>query len=405
MSEAEYVTLQEVPSIADDEWWSHQHGNGTLGELGGWQRIDLAADEFSEPPSPPALLGLIYEAKRHVISGPPESAKTLIAYLLLLEALRSGRPVAIIDFEMGAYAARQLLTDLGGTLDEIRSIYYVSPDSAPPDEMQAIVKHGTWLCLIDAAIGAYDASGLDDNARKDVQRFARTWIDPLWKADVASLLVDHVTKNTETRGKFTIGSERKLGAADVHLSAEAVKTLSRGDSGIVKIHVHKDRAGYLKRPVATVFDLSSHPETHRLEWQQRDPHPTDAQGGFRPTHLMEKVSRYLQDNGPSSQNQVGNGVKGKAEWVRAALERLVIEGHATESEGARGARIFTSAKVFLEAQDDFVPPRPDLVPDEVQSPRPTSSPPTGGRDEDDVAKDEVTSSRFQTTVPDDDIPF
>lgn len=343
----------------------------------GWEPIDLADPRYAIPPSPPELLDLIYGGKRHVLSGPPESAKTLIAYIMLIEALRGGRPVAVIDFEMGAEAARRLLEDLGATLDEIRSIYFVAPDTAPPDGLAAIIQRKTWLTLIDAAIGAYDASGLDDNARKDVQRFARTWIDPLWKAGVASLLVDHVTKDKETRGKFTIGSERKLGATDIHISLEAVKTISRGDSGVVKAHVHKDRAGYLTRPIAGVFELASDPQSHRITWRHIPQQHSQGDEPWRPTILMERVSHYLeQQTEPVSFNHVITNTKGKDATLKEALEHLITLGFVEESAGKQGARNVVLKTSYRQP----LPTSAQHLPADVCLPLPTSAPPLTGAD-------------------------
>jgi len=351
-----------------------------------WAPIDLADPQYAIPPDPPEIGGLLYAGKRHVISGLPESAKTLIAYALLLEAIRADKRVAVIDFEMGTIAARRLLEDLGATIPEIRSIYFITPEHAPQDGIDRIVHWGADYVLVDAAIGAYDLSGLDDNARKDAEAFARTWIRPLWTNGIATLLIDHVTKNADTRGKFTIGSERKVGQTDVHLSFEAVKALSRGGTGLVKATVHKDRPAFLQRPTAAVFELNSHPDQHTITYTRRDPNPVDDEGHFRPTILMEKVSRYLEEAGePVTRNNVETTVKGKsAEWIRKALDALTHDGYVVETAGARNSRLVESARPYRTADDpkhttsssssDLVSPRPD----EVTSPRPTSSPSTEG---------------------------
>ena len=71
---------------------------------------------------------------RHGISGPPESIKTVVAWILAREHVRAGNTIAVIDFEMGPYATRRLLLDLGFTLEEIRDrvLYYESPGEPEP---------------------------------------------------------------------------------------------------------------------------------------------------------------------------------------------------------------------------------------------------------------------------------
>ena len=351
--EVEFYTL---PSADDYAYWERaiaagihqplQEQNGTSPH--GWQRINLADPAYAVPPDPPTILGLIYDGKRHVISGPPESTKTLVAYILLLEAQRAGQTVAIVDFEMGPTAARRLLGDVGATENEIAAIHYYEPDSPPANGYLALVVAGVRFVLIDAAAGAYDTSGLDDNARKDAEAFARTWIRPLWQAGVTTLVVDHVTKNADTRGKFTIGSERKVGQADVHISLEAVKSLSRGHTGIVKATVHKDRPGFLPRPTACMFHLSSDPDTHIISWEQKEPIAVEpVTGEFRHTIYMERVSKVMESNPGHawSKNELEDAVEGKRDHIRQALNELVTDEHVIATESGKWLR-YTLVRPF-----------------------------------------------------------
>jgi hypothetical protein len=77
---------------------------------------------------------------------------------------------------------------------------------------------------------------------------------------------------------------------------------------------------------------------------------------------MEKVSRYLEtQTEPVSRNNIESNVSGKALYVRDALDTLVSEGYARETEGPRhGAnisRLYTSLNTYREAEDTqpFVP--------------------------------------------------
>jgi hypothetical protein len=79
----------------------------------------------------------------------------------------------------------------------------------------------------------------------------------------------------------------------------------------------------------------------------------DEQGEFRPTGLMERVSRYLElRSQPQSLKSVETEVTGKAQYVRVAVERLLAEGYAVESEGPRGARLVQTLRVFREDLDE-----------------------------------------------------
>lgn len=354
-----------------------------------WEYKDLSSPEFAVKPQPPNTAGLLYEGMRHVLSGPPESAKTVCAYAIALELIRSGGEageVAIVDFEMGAEATRALLEDLGATLDEIqRRFWYIEADSPPDkDDIEGLIDNGAGLVIVDAAAGAYDVSELDDNKRKDTEAFARCWIKPLWKAGVTTLLNDHVTKNADTRGRYAIGSERKLGGTDVHLGLEAIKPLHRGGEGIVRIKTHKDRRGFLSRPNAAELHLRSDPDTHAISWsfEQASKDSTD---DWRPTVLMQRIYEYVEQNATASRNQIEKAVKGKStDWKRTAMDYLVADGYLEEREGERGARMLHPVRPYN------LPTSPDLAstsPGEDLVTSPTSPPLQGrGEDEDEVER-------------------
>jgi hypothetical protein len=309
-----------------------------------WQPLNLASPGYAVLPEPPSIAGLLYAGKRHLLSGPPESLKTMLAYILALEHIRAGGKAAIIDLEIGPETARLLLGELGATEEEIRSVYYVEPESPPsPGDLEAMLAAGVTFAVVDAAAGAYGLSDLDDNKRQDAERFARVWLELLWKHGVTTLVVDHVVKDTGVRGRYAIGSERKLGQADVHLGLHVVRPLSRGGSGLVRIDAHKDRPGFLTRPAAAELELESEAFTHAISWEFK---PASADGahssGWRPTWYMEAVLEFLErQDEPVSQRTIEAGVGRKREYVRLAVDMLADEGAVNVTRGARNAKLIS----------------------------------------------------------------
>ena len=322
-----------------------------------WRPLNLATLGERDPVQPTlGGVGLVYPGRRHLFSGPPESAKTLAAYIVGLKEIRAGGTVILIDFEMGRWDARERFLELGATADELASLLYVEPEK-PADEatMLGLLKLAPTLAIIDATAGAYALQNLDDNKRADVEKWSRLYLHTFAAHGVGTLAIDHVVKNAENRGGFAIGSERKVGGVDVHLGFEPLgKKLTRGGRAFYRIMTHKDRPGFLPRPQAAVFELHSDPETHAISWTVTPPvtqQDADADG-FRPTVLMERVSEYLERfGGPASRRQIEQDVKGKGTGKRQAMDKLVEEGYATAFDGARGARLLQHIRPYRQADD------------------------------------------------------
>jgi GNAT superfamily N-acetyltransferase len=336
-----------------------------------WEPLNLAHIE-ERPPVQRTLggLGLVYPGKRHVFSGPQEAAKTLAAYAIALEVIRQGGIVVLVDLEMGPWDARDRLRELGASAADFERLLYVEPDTPASEKtILDLIELDPTLVVIDAAAGAYDLQGLDDNKRADVERFARVFVRSFWWRGVATILLDHVVKNADHRGRYAIGSERKVGGADVHLGFEVVTPLARGGLGLYKLTTHKDRGGWLPRPRAGELELRSDPETHAISWAFRPPAEGEAERGFRPTALMERVSRYVElQSEPVSRTGIEEAVTGKVVYVRIAIDCLVREGFASETSGARGARLVASVHPYRDGE-----PVPTPSPEGDADPVPTPS--------------------------------
>jgi hypothetical protein len=379
----------------------------------GWVRVDLTDDDLAKPSDPPAIADLVYLGLRHHLSGVPEAMKTLVALILGLELIRAGHGTfALVDFEQNASTVRRILDDLGATREELERIQYIAAPGPPTDDdIDQLIAGGVALVIIDAAAGMFDASGLDDHKSADVEKAARQWITPFHRRGTATLLIDHVVKNAEQRGRFAVGSQRKAGATDVHLGLEIKKQLSRGTDGLIVVHTHKDRPGWLRRPRAAEIEIHSHETTHALTWTIR---PATTAGStdddWRPTHLMAKVSTWVATQpAPVSKNQIEKAGLGKAQYVRQAVDALHADGYFTAADGPRNSTLYTSVKPYLVP----VPTSSQPVPDDVTTTSSHLVPPLQrGRDEvdevDEVARLEALGDELGLTSPpahDDEIPF
>ena len=119
----------------------------------------------------------------------------------------------------------------------------------------------------------------------------------------AVLISDHVTKSTETRGRWARGSSAKLGRYDgASYSAELVQAYSPTVAGKVRLRVSKDRNGGIGVAGQIVAEINFTPleGTTHVAFQE----PVEGKP-FKPTAIMAKICEHLESspmpvNRPSS---------------------------------------------------------------------------------------------------------
>jgi hypothetical protein len=349
--------------------------------------IDIAA----EPPEPPTIGGLLYPGKRILLSGETESCKTWLALILSKAEMDVGLAVAWADLD--AMGAGELLSRLR-TLDVpdetiARRFLYYEPTEALKagrlDDVCALLRErAVRLFVIDAFNPILNLHGLDPNKTTEVETFWREVADPIAQTGAAPTLLDHVAKGADRSSKYAYGSERKASGAIVHIGFRTIEAFKRGGTGRTLLATHKDRPGFLPRPTIGRLVLVSDGEriTYELE-------PDRSREGdkFRPTFLMERISRTLEMHTEAvSKNWVEKNVEGKTDAKRTALDCLIDEGYVARDETNRGSQL-TSARPYREADDPVLKwadenadetspqPRPNLAPDLTSViPDPTSPP-------------------------------
>jgi 5S rRNA maturation endonuclease (ribonuclease M5) len=386
-----------------------------------WAPVDLIGEALT-PPEPATIGSLAYPSRRHVFSGEPESLKSFVALVLCADEMHAGHTVFYIDFEMGRRDVLERLRQLGVDDETIASRFvYLEPTEPLTDptvlaDVVALVEERQpSLVVIDAMTGALGLHGFDPNSGVDIERFYRTVVDVFRAHGAATIVLDHLPKDREARGKFAIGSERKIGAVDVHLRFEAVRPFGRGRTGLARIEVKKDRPGHLPRGKAAELELASNPDTGHISWKLTiSEQPADDPLPWRPTLLMQRVSEHLETQPePVSRNAVETGVKGKAQYIRKALEILIREGYVSESlaptssqtPGRTQTRLVASLRPYRQTEKSHLVPSSQLRPassqDELDEPSVTSSPPYKKGDEGRSPAQDL----FSDPGADDDIPF
>jgi hypothetical protein len=319
-----------------------------------WREQDVVALGVVKP-QPPEIGGVFYPGRRHDLSGEAEAGKSWLALAVAADEMRDCRGVVWNDADdMGPSAVLERLRGLGLDDETIRAYFaYLHPAEPISEEAIAyvqrlIVELSCRLVVFDAFNPSLALHGYDPNASRDVEDFFRKVVDPFCQMGAAVVLPDHVVKSRELRGKYAYGSERKQSGVDVHLGLSAIEPFGRGRTGKAKLTVHKDRPGFLERPSPGLFVLESDDEG-RCSWRIESDHSVSEEGSFRPTNLMEKVSRYLElRDEPRSRNSIETDVKGKRDYLRLAIDALIEAGYAVEVGGAHGARLVKLEQAFRE---------------------------------------------------------
>lgn len=316
-----------------------------------WQPTNLLEAD-AEPTRPPDRLGgTVYSDSVGIVSGEPAVGKSMLTMALAASEAIEGRRSLVVDLERTPGLLLERLRAAGLTDEQIALVSYVRPsEPADPEQVRAVVAASpAGIVVVDSYDAALALFGLEAK-NEDIERFHGLLVAPLRATGAGVVLTDHLAKDREKRGNYSIGGQRKLARADWHLRLDVVYPLKRGATGTLKLRTLKDNFGYLPRPVAGQFELVSHPSTGALSWNVTT--ASDDPETFRPTVLMERASRYLERQAePVSQRTVERDVQGNNAALRTALGVLVDEGYVETSEGQRGALLYRSLKPYREADE------------------------------------------------------
>jgi 5S rRNA maturation endonuclease (ribonuclease M5) len=332
-----------------------------------WEPLADVYAAAERTPEPPEILrgssgALIYRGARHLLSGEPETLKSWIAAAACAELLASGQTVLWWDADgMGVATLIERLEALGAPREAVSTrLLYLAPDRPFDEEAGRVMERvcderRPAMAVVDALNPALELCGLDPNKTADVQTFLRRVVGIFHGAGVATVIVDHVSKDRDSRGRWAYGSERKVGGVDVHLSVELVgepPTRAR-PQGRAIVRAGKDRPGWHERGEGRRVGEFALDLRAEVPWRLELGRTTDR---WRPTALMERVSVFLEEQDePVSQRVIEAGVRGKTGYKREALVELVRSGHVERIEATGmhggGGLTYRSLHPFRESED------------------------------------------------------
>jgi hypothetical protein len=336
-------------------------------------------------------VGLLYPGLVHSVYGESESGKSLLMQHLAAQIIsdpKNPRPVLYVDFESDPASVIERLRMFGAQPDDIaRWFAYVRPEvdpdhafsnrAAEQDAYGQLLATRWALVIIDGVGEALTVYGKSDIDNGEVRQWSRQLPQPLAERTGAPVvLIDHLGKNTETRGRHAIGAQAKLATiSGAAYMVEPLAPIGRGLRGILAIRLTKDRPGWVKAHGGTwrkgdrsqVVALADIDATQRDDLTMvtigpPDDHVGDPARPFRPTQLMEKVSQHVEEAPGTSRSQITAAVQGKAQAARAAIDLLQAEGYIKAALGPRNAQQYSSVRPYRQRDDPlsdrYIPQQP-----------------------------------------------
>lgn len=207
------------------------------------------------PQKRPGLLAdLIYGARLHSLSGPPEAGKTVLCMYLAVQAMQRHRPVLFVDEEAGPVQTTSILAGLGADAELIDKYLTYLPfpgirlnDTDLGHLHNLVASAQPALVVFDSSAAMMSVAGIDENDAIAVTRFWYDLLAPLANNFGCSVLItDHDSKGTET-SRNPRGSVAKLAATDVQFKLWPTRPFSREQDGLLRLSITKDRPGWLHR--------------------------------------------------------------------------------------------------------------------------------------------------------------
>jgi hypothetical protein len=305
-----------------------------------------------KPPSPTVGRrsdgkGLFYPGKTHTVVSETEAGKTWFALAAAIHEMAVGCHVFYIDFEDDQGSVGGRLLNLGVDPEAILGLFhYIRPEhplqGTHLDALcEELAHYGPSLAMLDGITEAMNMHGLNPIDNVDISTFNRRVNMPLTASGAAQASFDHVTKDRESRGRYAIGGVHKLNiVSGAGYTLENRQPFGIGVTGRSTLKIANDRPGQLRRHAVDKWYgdlvLASNADGTAevsIESPQERVAEHETAPPFRPTNLMEKISKYLEAEGEAdSQNQILKDVPGNRDGKIAALRILKEEGYVTPTK-------------------------------------------------------------------------
>lgn len=324
-----------------------------------WELVDIQPhlDGTYTMPVPGVLTrsdgkGLFYAGRVNSIQGESGHGKSWVAMLACAEAVTAGRTAIYIDWEDHPANVIGRMLMLGVAPDALAANFkYVSPDGPATTHTVSWLESLAHDCdpqvvVIDSVGESMGSQGTDQNADNQVTQWFNAIPRPLATNSAAVIIVDHVVKDTERRGLWASGSQRKRAAVDgAAYMVEADPPPAKGVAGTLKLRTAKDRNGtYQTNTIAANIEVDA---TDGTTVAMTVDAPTHKQQDTRPLTVMKAVSWQLEQTAQGmNKRTLRDAVKGRNADIEEALQQLLNAGYISREQGDNNAVIHKHIACF-----------------------------------------------------------
>lgn len=306
----------------------------------------------STPNSPP--FPLLYSGKINGVHGDSEAGKSWFSQHIAVQELRANKHVLYLDFEDDASGVYGRLLELGATEETIRLFFhYVNPQNKLTVfeqvgyqqliDMDAV--HS--LAVVDGVTEAMSLESLTGRDENEVAKWHQLVTKPLAAKGWGVFMIDHMPHG-ESRA---IGSQHKRSAiTGVSYALDSIANFAPGASGRSRIHVVKDRPGWIRAAAAPgkgaggqwygdfVLDATlSFLQPSIWPWKTQEDGETAGFEEAPPEDISTAVCKFVERNPGCTGRTIRAAVKGRISSVLWALDHLVENGTIRTEDGPRRA--------------------------------------------------------------------
>jgi AAA domain-containing protein len=295
-------------------------------------RVDLIArirDGIPPIDYLPASEEMLIRGKRHIVPAPRKSGKSLGWLVHCTTMVEAGARVVILDRENGADLYARRLEGIVAALEldqqqlSERLAYYEFPrlKRADGDALASMCATAD-LVLFDSQRMFLSDLALAENIADDYAVFVAEAVEPLFRAGIATLILDNTGHEETGRSR---GTTAKDDLNEVLFKLEVAERFGLNTTGRLRLTIRDSRFGntgmWDMRIGGGVFE----------PWRKLDDEQAEGDD-WKPTILMERVSRYLEkQHEPVSRTSIVGGVVGKRTTLFTAIDALIAEGCASET--------------------------------------------------------------------------